>query len=228
MSGISRIQEARETRSQGGNTNNVPGREVWFKDGDQAFVSALATGEEGDKLLDEVYLYTYNTGSRWVNLLDDPDVDASEVPANTRPSHKFAFWAYVHEIIHSDRRNDDWEAVSGPGGKKMFKEIVEDFRIVSLTFGRSDYIWNQLVDVYNDWNGLDKGVMRIKRTGTGMFDTSYQIAGTARKGEVPDDMKTQVSDLPSIKEYFMARYGGQTISPNGAVSLNDTKTDDLF
>ena len=188
----------------------------------------MATGEEEDKFLDEVYLYTFNTGSKWVNILDDPSVDASDVPANTRPSHKFAFWAYVHEIIHGEKRNDDWETVNGPGGRKMFKETVEDFRIISLSFGRSDYIWNQLVDVYNDWNGLNKGVMRIKRTGTGMFDTSYQIAGTARKGEIPEDMKTQAAELPSIKEYFMARYGNQAPSTNGAVPLDDTKTDDLF
>jgi len=227
MSGISRIQEKRETRVQGG-PSNLPGREVWFKDGDQAFLTALATGEEGDPYLDEVYMYTYNSGSRWVNLLDDPDVDTSEVPAGTRPSHKFAFWAYVHEVIHNERRNDDWEAVSGPGGKKMFKEVIEDFRIVSLTFGRSDYIWNQLVDVYNDWNGLDKGIIRIKRTGTGMFDTSYQIAGTARKGVVPEDSLAQVGDLPSIKAYFKGRYGGVNGKVEGAVSLNNTKSDDLF
>jgi len=228
MSGISRIQEKRESRGQGG-PSSVPGREVWFKDGDQAFLTALATGEEGDKFLDEVYMYTYNSGSRWVNLLDDPDVDTSDVPANTRSSHKFAFWAYVHEVIHSERRNDDWEAVSGPGGKKMFKETVEDFRIISLTFGRSDYIWNQLVDVYNDWNGLDKGIMRIKRTGTGMFDTSYQIAATARKGEVPEDIMGKSEELPSIKEYFKSRYGGEMNGvAEGAVSLNNTKSDDLF
>ena len=52
MSGISRIQEQRETRSQGG-SNGVPGREIWFRDGDQAFLSSIATGEEGDSNLDE-------------------------------------------------------------------------------------------------------------------------------------------------------------------------------
>ena len=235
MSGITRIQSARENRGQGTQTNSVPGREVWFKDGDQAFITSLATGEEGDRFLDEVYMYTYNSGSRWVNVLDDASVDTSDVPANTRPSHKFAFWAYVQEIIHTERRNDEWEPVSGPGGRKMYKETVEDFRIISLTFGRSDYIWNQLVDVYNDWTGLDKGVMRIKRTGTGMFDTSYQSAGTTRKESIPDDVKAQIEDLPSIKEYFMARYGGT--APTGGVPLVDkepvlatisSSSDDLF
>ena len=71
--------------------------------------------------------------------------------------------------------------------------------------------------------------MRIKRTGTGMFDTSYQIAATARKGEVPNDIMGKAEELPSIKEYFKSRYGGDTNGTvEGAVNLNSTKTDDLF
>lgn len=225
MSGIGRIQEARETRGQSG-SNGVPGREIWFRDGDQAFLSSIATGEEGDTNLDDLWMYTYNSGSRWVNLLDDPDVDKSDVPDNVRPSHKFAFWAYVHEIIHAERRNDDWEVIQGPGGKKMYKETINDFRVVSLTFGRSDYIWNQLVDIYNDWNGLDKGVIRIKRTGTGMFDTSYQLAATARQEEIPDDVEEKIADLPTVKEYFKSRYGGQTSQVPAMAGVSTSTSDD--
>ena len=225
MSGIGRIQEARETRGQSG-SNGVPGREIWFRDGDQACLSSIATGEEGDTNLDDLWMYTYNSGSRWVNLLDDPDVDKSDVPDNVRPSHKFAFWAYVHEIIHAERRNDDWEVIQGPGGKKMYKETINDFRVVSLTFGRSDYIWNQLVDIYNDWNGLDKGVIRIKRTGTGMFDTSYQLAATARQEEIPDDVEEKIADLPTVKEYFKSRYGGQTSQVPAMAGVSTSTSDD--
>ena len=227
MSGISRIQAQRENRGSG--DNRTPGREIFFRDGDQAFMTAVATGEEGDTFLDELYLYTYNVGNRWVNLLDDPDVDASDVPEGTRPAHKFAFWAFVHEIIHTERKQDDWEVISGPGGRKMFKETVNDFRIVSLTFGRSDYIWNQIVDVYNDWGGLNKGVMRIKRTGTGMFDTSYQVATTARNSEVSEEVLSKKSDLPTIREYFKGRYGGSafTAIPAG-VAVGASKDNELF
>ena len=227
MSGISRIQAQRDHRTSGAE-NRTPGREVWFRDGDQAFLSSIATGEEGDNRLDEIYLYTYNANGRWVNLLDDPDVDKSGVPENTRSSHKFAFWAYVHEIIHTERRNDDWEVVSGPGGRKQYKEEVNDFRIVCLTFGRSDYLWNQLVDVYNDWGSLTKGVLRIKRTGTGMLDTSYNIATTQRELSLPADMLSKQDELPTIKEYYKARYGGspELDAPTG-VSVG-SKEDDLF
>ena len=230
MSGIARIQSTRE----GGRTTateQAPRREVWFKDGDQAFLTSVATGEEGDNKLDELYLYTYRSGTRWINLLSDDGIDTSMVPEESRPSHKFAFWAYVHEILHTDKRDDTWEEIAGPGGKKMYKEEVNDFRIISLGFGRSDYIWNQLVDVYNDWTGLNKGVMRVRRTGSGMYDTSYSLAATARDAEVPQERMTEVAELPDIKTYFKERYGGvPDYTSKDTVSLNgsDTTKKDLF
>jgi len=233
MGGINRIQERREEQRTGiSNGNQAVGREIWFKDGDQAFITSLATGHEDDSKLDEFYIYTYRSGNRWVNLLSDPDTDTSDVPSDTRPSHKFGFWAFVHEVIHPEKRVDSWEEVAGPGGKKMYKEVVNDYRLVALTFGRSDYIWNQLVDVYNDWGQLDKGVMRIKRSGSGMLDTSYAISATARDMEIPNDKFEEQGDLPAVKEYFRDRYGSVTASTatsNGHTASSEAiKLDELF
>ena len=135
MSGISRIQKIREdNRRPAFNQDRANNREIWFKDGDQAFMSPVATGKDDDTLLDEIYLYVYRVGNRWVSVLKDDSIDISEVPSDTRPSHKFAFWAYVHEVIHAEKRVDTWEEVEGPAGKKMFKETVNDFRVVPLSF----------------------------------------------------------------------------------------------
>ena len=116
--------------------------------------------------------------------------------------------------------------------QKTVKEIINDYRLVALTFGRSDYIWNQLVDVYNDWGQLDKGVMRIKRTGSGMLDTSYTISATARDMDIPDDKFEEQSDLPAVKDYFKDRYGSVTASAassNGStLSPEAVKLDELF
>ena len=153
------------------------------------------------------------------------------VPEESRPSHKFAFWGYVHEVLHADKRDDTWEEIAGPGGKKMYKEEVNDFRIISLGFGRSDYIWNQLVDVYNDWSGLNKGVIRVRRTGSGMYDTSYSLSATARDAEIPQDRMADIAELPDIKTYYRERYGGvPDYTSNDTVSLNgsDTAKKDLF
>ncbi len=203
MSGIASLVKGRESsRPQEGSRTTVPNQEVWFKDGDQAFVTVTATGEPDDKYLDQIQMYTFRNGNRFANLLKDDDIDASGVPADTRASNKFAFWAYVHEIIHTSKRQDEWEQIEGPSGKKLFKETVNDYKVIALTFGRNDYLFNQLIDVYNDWGSLNKGVIRIKRTGAGMYDTSYTISPTARTAEVPE----MEEELAPVREYFKERY----------------------
>jgi len=111
-------------------------------------------------------------------------------------------------------------------------EVINDYRLIALTFGRSDYIWNQLVDVYNDWGQLDKGVIRVKRTGSGMLDTSYSISATARDMEIPEDKFEEQADLPAVKEYFKDRYGSVTVAAatsNGHTASSEAvKLDDLF
>ena len=226
MSGITRIQQGRE-ESRRPDVTFTPGKEIWFRDGDQVFLSSVATVSDDDKYLDELYLYVFRAGTRLVNLLKDDRVDTSIVPEDVRPSHKFAIWAYIHNIIHLEKRNDDWVEIEGPSGKKMYKEDINDFRIISLSFGRSDYIWNQLVDVYNDWGALNKGVIRMKRTGAGMYETSYAITATPKNDEIPEDKQKEISELPLLKDYFYERYGNSAdaamdIAKNAA-SSNDTE-----
>jgi hypothetical protein len=206
MSGIARIQRKREDLRRPQQQTQAPSREVWFKDGDQVFLSSIATGNEEDRFMDEINLYTFRMGNRWINLLKDETVDDSIVPEGTRASNKFAFWAYVHRIVHLDRLNDDWTAVEGPGGKMMYREDINDFRIVSLGFGRNDYVWDQLSGIYSDWGGLDKGVIRIKRSGAGL-ETSYTLSATPQTEEIPEERKAEITELPLVKEYFLERYG---------------------
>ena len=47
MGGINRIAQKQEKTQTGGGTG-TPGREIWFRDGDQACLTPVATGEEGD------------------------------------------------------------------------------------------------------------------------------------------------------------------------------------
>ena len=69
-------------------------------------------------------------------------------------------------------------------------------------------------------------VMEIKRTGTGMFDTSYQLAATARQEEVPNDVEEKITDLPTVKEYFKSRYGGQPSALPAMAGVSTATSDD--
>ena len=91
-------------------------------------------------------------------------------------------------------------------GRKVFKETINDFKLISLGFGRGNYLWNQLTDVYGEWGSLDKGVIRIKRSGQELA-TTYQITGTTRNDGIPKAKMDEVKDLPGVEEYYLDRYG---------------------
>tara|TARA_Y100000004_G_scaffold137992_1_gene156420 strand:+ start:6799 stop:7482 length:684 start_codon:yes stop_codon:yes gene_type:complete len=227
MSGISRISRGREQSRNFQSNPEDRGKEIWLKDGDQVFATPVATGEDNDANLDELYLYTFQVGKRWTNVLKAEGVDTSGVPEDANISHKFALWVYVYNIIHTEKRVDDWEEIEGPSGKKMYREDVNDYRIVSLGFGMRDATWNQLVDCHNDLNGLNKGVLRFKRTGVGRYDTSYQIIATPKTDVIPEDRQKEIKDLPTIKDYFMERYG-KFNAPEGANGNDSSDDDELF
>jgi|TARA_R100000458_G_C8230099_1_gene212050 hypothetical protein len=208
MSGIARIQariEERNTLAQ----SNLDSKEFWIRDGDQIFFSSVGDGKEGDPYVSEITLVTYRDGNRWTNVyLKDKSTfeevaRALNIPEDTRPSNRFALWAYVYDALHVEKKSDDWEAIEGPNGKTLYKQEVNDYKIIALPFGRGGYLWSQLVDIFEDWGTLNKGVIRVKRHGKGL-DTTYSLAATSRTKK-EGDMDT--SDLVSIEDYYSNRYG---------------------
>jgi hypothetical protein len=86
-----------------------------------------------------------------------------------------------------------------------------------------------LVDIYSDWGALNKGVIRIRRTGSGLYDTAYALTATPKKEEIPDERMAEVKELPMIREYFFSRYGETTPSTGDAsVPASSTENDSLF
>lgn len=207
MSGIARIQARIEERTQL-SQSNLDTREMWLRDGDQIFFSSVGDGKEGDPFVSEITLVIYRDGNRWSTVYLKDRSNFEEVsktlnfPEDTRPSNKFALWAYVYDALHAEKKSEDWESIEGPNGKILYREQVEDFRIITLPFGRGGYLWTQLVDIFEDWGTLNKGVIRVKRHGQGL-DTTYSLSTTSRTKK-EGDMDT--SDLVSIEDYYSNRY----------------------
>tara|TARA_R100000808_G_scaffold4137_2_gene13794 strand:+ start:3792 stop:4550 length:759 start_codon:yes stop_codon:yes gene_type:complete len=221
MPGINRIRNRRQEQEERiSQQSSTPNQEIYLRDGDQVFVQPWCTGKDDvddeTGYLDEYYLYTWNVNTanapRFTNLLAHPDVDNSAVPDvdgfdnPIRPRRKFAFWGYVTEIIHKDLtdrgRENGWEPVESAANGTRYRETVNDFKVISLGFGRADSVFNQLIEAFNDLGGdLSKGVIRVSRIGAGL-ETSYNIQSTAKqRAEVePENV------LPSIMEYLLERY----------------------
>tara|TARA_R100000458_G_scaffold17684_1_gene15357 strand:- start:756 stop:1484 length:729 start_codon:yes stop_codon:yes gene_type:complete len=236
MSGISMIQNNIQSKAaRVSQSTESSGKEVWLKDGDQVFMKCVATGHEGDIYLDEFHVYEFQSGAdkswRTVLVVDGEPVDT--VPSEAMyweegrrkmPRHKFALWGYVTEILHADQRDDSWEEITSPAGNKLYKETVNDFKILTLSFGANNINWNQLVDIYGDNSSLDKTVTRIKRRGASL-DTTYTITATSGDFEIPEDKKAEIANLTPIKEYVTQRYGkiesSDTSVPEDSVAVDD-------
>lgn len=231
MNGIARIQkelEDNKNRREAAINNRVDIKEIFFKDGDQAFVSSAATGADDDTLLSDYKLYTFENGRYLANVLDDERVDTSNVPplldgTPRMPTRKFAFWGYIHYVLHTKKSSEDMEAIAGPGGRKLFKETIDDYRIIPISFGRGEANWIPLLDIYEDWGSLDKGVIRIKRNGAGM-ETTYNFTATPKTEEIPEDRAKEIATLSPIMDYMFGRYGEKVTifdSADGAVKAVD-------
>ena len=76
--------------------------------------------------------------------------------------------------------------------------------------------------------------MRVRRTGSGMQDTSYTVVVSPRELDIPSDRLTEIDDLPPVMDYLNERYGvpskepasNEVAVPETAVSLDTASTDD--
>jgi len=234
MSGISMIQDNLNNRvNRTGQSNS--GKEVWLKDGDEVFMKPIATGQEDDPFLEQYHVYEFQSGPdkriKSVLVVDGEPVEAVPTEAMSwedgrrrLPSNKFAIWAYVDSIIHTEQRVDTWEEVVSATGVKKYKETVQDFKVFSLKFGRGNGNWGQLVDIFNDIGTLDKFVVSVKRRGASI-DTTYTITNTNKELELPEDKQAEIKNLMPMKDYLDQRYGGgssvDTSVPDTAVSVDD-------
>ena len=207
MQGIKSIQKGIDAEEQRLESPRPASRELFLKDGDQVFLSSIASGHDEDDKLAQIVLYTFRAGRGWTNLLKHKDVDESQLPEDARLQRKFAFWTYVHEVAHTfNPNNENWEVVEGLAGRKMFKETVNDYKLIALGFGRGNYLWNQLTDIYGEWGSLNKGIVRIRRSGAEL-NTTYQITATTRTDVIPKDAEAQIKELPGVEGYYIERYG---------------------
>ena len=231
MSGIDNILRSIENESESTSTIREKSKEIFLKDGDQLFCTPVATGKDDDKLLDQYYMYSFRNGTSWAfvlagmkgenGLIPDDRIDISTVPEDSRRQLKFSLWVYVHNILHTQKSQDYWKEIQGPLGKQMFEETVNDFRIISLSLGAGKANFYSLAEIYNDWGSLDKGVVRFKRNGEGL-ETTYLITPTPKQEEIPSEKKSEILNLPTIKDYLFEAY---SISPNIEEDINSSNND---
>ena len=223
MAGIAKITQKHKEDNK---SNFGGGKDLFLRDGDQAIVAIVASGEENDHLLDDYFQHTVNstdvtTGANRFNSVVCGKTTGKycDLCAKGQPSRRrFAVWMYVYFVYHTEKKRDDWKEVQHPAGGKLFKEDVNDFRVFSQGFGSRDYLWNQLVDIHFENEGLNKKKVRVKRTGAGRDDTSYSIQVFQNAPvDLSKDILVKIKNLPSVLDYITQKESDN--ESNKAVSL---------
>ena len=237
MSGIGKITQRRKDTV----SSFTGGREVFLKDGDQVLMSIIPTGDDGDEKLTDFWRHAVQSQSnegvtRWTYSLCGKSIEkyCEVCSSGQRAQHRFALWAYVYHILHSEKNNDSWTEVKTKAGiEPQYKEEVNGFRMFSQGFGQRDYLWNQVVDIYEENGNLNDKVVRVRRRGSGMQDTNYSIQITNTATKIPDESKTELDELGNAIDFFIEREeNSSTNNTNGtekekvtkAVSLDDDST----
>ena len=124
MGGISMISQRRKQMSAPATVTNNQS-ELWFKDGDQALIKSVATGHPDDTAMTYIKVYQYRDGNTFKTVLDSiyngekDDYVTPEglvvdgIPEGVSSKHQFAFWAYIDEVFHSEKRVESWEVITG-------------------------------------------------------------------------------------------------------------------
>lgn len=241
MPGINDVTENRAKNKSSGFSTSKLGFELRLKDGDLAVISPVPSGEADDPRLDNIFLHsiqkTSAKGPYWTSLVCvrkmGSETDACTVCAEGgKPQHKFAFWSFVHFILHPKQNQDveaSWiEKKNLKTGKVMFQEDINKFMVFSQGFGMQDYLWNSLVSIWSDQGSLNTKKMTIRRAGSGMKNTSYSLNSIAEGSELPtSDGERTLAELLPIIEYYKQRYSVGSTEPVPTVVLDGAETINL-
>ena len=133
------------------------GRHLFLKDGDSATFNFYSQGNEDHAFHEYTrhWVPSDNTYYTCKGVHDCP------YHPDDKAQNRWATWVYVHE-------------------KKLFDGRTLEpciYQVLSLPFGRSRYIWNQLMDIYEETGDLSLYVCKIKRYGDGL-STDWRLSSS--------------------------------------------------
>ena len=225
--GIAGISNRADKEEQERSSRRGPGSELWLYDGDIAQVTIVPSGDPEDYRIQDFSTYratgmgrngayTYDAMAEGVS--SSGQFKATEVDSGTQLRTKFGVWLYVESVMRNPNNTKalaknfgedtvaTWPTEQTPSGKAFLKQEAGNFQMWSQGFGRSKYLWNQIVDIYDEDGSLNQHKVRIRRTGSGRDDTSYSIKATNDEGSVPSEVDGQTAaDLMRPVDFFLQK-----------------------
>lgn len=238
MPGIERIQEHQEEQRAASTFSNNT-ELILNADGDQALIAVVSSGKDDtDGRIDEYFRHSYQqTGDdgseRWVFSFCKRSVEQQcELCDNdVGAQRRFGFWAYVYSMFRkAPGTSDGWKEITH-AGEKLYQREINDFRIVSLPFGRNNMYWNQFCGIFYENGAMNQSILRIKRVGS-KRDTTWSVQVTAKVV----DWKTIGNggdNLSSVKEYFIdtekkREQKNESVALSSAIEMASSNADMAF
>ena len=147
---------------------------------------------------------------------------------------RLAMWAYVYFVYHENRDNEEWVEKALASKKKMFKENVEDFKIVEFPYGQWDretrvYANRQKFDSACEYNrGLNKSIIKLRKYVDGQY-TNYSISGLANEDnaqqvatDIIENKKDEIQNLQPLMDFYLGKNESKKEEPK------PTKDDESF
>ena len=242
MPGIKKINQGAEQRATSSSNSFGPSELILNADGDQAIVAVCASGnDDNDDRIINYYRHSYKDEdeNRWIYAFCKKSIDerCELCDRDLGAQNRFGFWAYVYALLRKNSgQGEGWKEVEY-GGERLYRLDINDYKVVTLPFGRNDMFWNQFIGIFYEHEAMDKVAIRVKREGSGR-DTVWSIGATSKVIDWKEIGKGR-DDLGSVNDFFISREAKRTQQTesvalpetNGtAKKKNDTEVivDDLF
>ena len=242
--GMEDIQDFNKKRSAAAQAGYVP--EVFSRlrdDGEYAVVRIIT-----DSPVDMDMHSVYDEGLSRRFLVYCPGRDECDYcHEGDRPKAWFAFWTWVHYLVHADQDKDGlWKKVD-VGGRTMYREDINQVMLMRKTHGQGNQLWNIFEEIFGISKTFTDKDVRIKRKGIkGDKETSYTVLQMDKSpmpkeavtiiGKLPDlvaVMKGEVKNLDSlkggsVKEEWGAKVRSQEKTEVEKPPVKKSDDDDLF
>ena len=232
---IAQNAERRREEFKANANNGSQGREMFFsEDGDHAIIGIVPSGNPSEADT-ETRLLDYHQHSEQVQPTSPQDTGwrfyfcslavkgtCQYCDRGMKKQYRFAFWAHVfaRRTKSTPQNTDNWEQVKVPGQGVMWEQQLNDFRIISLPFGKDDMYWNLLLQLSYDKDGLNTSAVRVSRTGKGI-NTVWGLTAVDKPTLDWTTIGEGAEDLQGLNDYFMEREATKQAIVEDSVSLED-------
>lgn len=195
-------------------TGFFPWPRLSLKAGDRSRFHFLTNGQDplfdggrfhqvdmGDYVRETLCLRSFTEGEEICQLCEDGHDDLA---------NRFACWVYCHQVVHlggnPDPEAEPWREAK-LSGRTVFVEDIKSPLLIWMKAGRQHSWYAQFKAMANKFGSLEGRLYELKRVGSGMSDTDYELSVVEEKPLAKATVKEILEGLTVIEDIFRSTVG---------------------